>query len=45
MRADLRRRAWPWAAALLRALWYLVLLAAIFAALDFPEREFRYWRL
>ena len=27
------------------ALWYLALLAAILLLHDFPNREFRYWKL
>ena len=27
------------------ALWYLALLALIFLLHDFPNREFRYWKL
>jgi hypothetical protein len=29
----------------LLVLWYLAILLAIFAALEFPQREFRYWRM
>lgn len=29
----------------LRALWYLVVLVTILLLHDFPESEFRYWRM